>query len=170
MALIPWKSSENLFVDPWYPRRDLLPYWRRDRFWNDDSALELLSYDFERRAWELERSLHSEFVHVIPRYGINGFKVSMDVHDFLPSELTVKTNEKSIEIEGKHEEYRFGRRYVSRQFSRRYTLPPGYNANAINSELSSDGILTIKAPAPDSFQHFVNLKPSGYKAIKKVRF
>lgn len=167
MALTHWKSSEDFFAEPWRGNRELVPYWRRNWLWDDYGVFR----DVEQRAWELERKLHTEFVELIPRYGINGFKVLIDVSPFLPSELTVKTNENSVEVEGKHEEYRFGHRMVLQEFTRRYTLPPGYNANAITSELSANGILTIKAPAPDTSEHFINrFKPSGYKAIKKVRF
>lgn len=168
MALTHWKSSEDLYAD-----RDLLPYWRRNWFWDDDYNYGSLSrfWDAENRNWGIERKWESERVELIPTTGINGFKVSMDIRDYNPSDLTVKTDEHSVEVEGKHEEYRYGRRYVSRSFNRRYTLPPGYNGNAITSELSSDGILTIKAPAPNTFDHFIRSKKlPGYKLIKKVHF
>jgi HSP20 family molecular chaperone IbpA len=36
--------------------------------------------------------------------------------------------------------------YVSRQFSRRYTLPPDVDANNVKCDLSNSGILTMQAP------------------------
>lgn len=173
MALTHWKSSEDLLPDPWRESRELVPYWRRNWFWNDYLPYDVSRrefWDLEKQTYELERKLHTEFFELIPRYGIDGFKVKVDVSPFKPSELTVKTNHDTVEIEGKHEEYRFGRRYVSHQFNRRYKLPTGYNANTITSELSPSGILTITAPAPKTVEYYRNIKPSGFKAIKQVRF
>lgn len=51
-----------------------------------------------------------------------------------------------VVIDGKHDEKEDEHGFVSRQFSRRYILPKGYDASRIASKLSSDGILTISAP------------------------
>lgn len=75
----------------------------------------------------------------------DGFLVSLDVHQFVPKELTVKTVGNSIVVEAKHEERPDEHGYVSRQFSRRYDLPKGFHPDYVVPELSSDGILTIKA-------------------------
>ena len=149
-----WKKKpEDSWLEPWRPSRDLLPYWRRR--WLDDFGIaqsriarELWDWDLEGRygILDAERRWQDSWVEVYPTYDKNGFKLSMDVSDFLPSDIIVKTNENSITVEGKHEEWRWGRRFVSRQFTRRYFVPLGYDANAATSEVSSNGILTIKAP------------------------
>uniref|UniRef100_A0A2M4C172 Putative alpha crystallin n=1 Tax=Anopheles marajoara TaxID=58244 RepID=A0A2M4C172_9DIPT len=74
------------------------------------------------------------------------FQIEIDVHQFLPHEVTVRRTDKYVTIEGKHEEKRDEQGYVARQFSRRYLVPIGYDANLIVSSLSSDGILTVTAP------------------------
>ncbi|XP_035907789.1 protein lethal(2)essential for life-like isoform X1 [Anopheles stephensi] len=74
------------------------------------------------------------------------FQIELDVHQFLPHEVTVRRTDKYVTIEGKHEEKRDEQGYVARQFSRRYLVPIGYDANLIVSSLSSDGILTVTAP------------------------
>lgn len=76
----------------------------------------------------------------------DGFQVCMDVEEFAPNEISVKTVNNDIVVEAKHEERQDNHGYVSRQFTRRYTLPEGYNIKDVVSKLSSDGVLTIQAP------------------------
>ena len=76
----------------------------------------------------------------------DGFQVCLDVQQFTPSEINVKVVENFIVVEGKHEERADDLGLISRQFTRRYALPKGYNMNDVVSTLSSDGVLTIKAP------------------------
>jgi crystallin alpha B len=75
-----------------------------------------------------------------------GFTVSLDVHQFDPREITVKTIERSIVVEGRHEERPDDHGYVTRHFVRRYVLPEEYDADHVACAISSDGILTIAAP------------------------
>lgn len=78
----------------------------------------------------------------------DGFQVCMDVHQFGPDEISVKTVDGVIVVDAKHEDREDEHGYIARQFSRRYTLPIGYDTNEVVSQLSSDGVLTIKAPTP----------------------
>jgi len=78
--------------------------------------------------------------------GKDGFQVSLDVQQFAPNEISVKTVNNSIVVEAKHEERQDEHGYISRQFSRRYDLPQGFNVKDVVTQLSSDGVLTIKAP------------------------
>lgn len=74
------------------------------------------------------------------------FKVNLDVQQFKPEEINVKLVDDFLVVEGKHEEKQDQHGYISRQFTRRYKLPANVNAEAIQSHLSSDGILSITAP------------------------
>lgn len=74
------------------------------------------------------------------------FQVILDVQQFAPQELTVKTNNNSIIVEGKHEEKQDEHGFISRHFIRRYVLPQEHDINDVVSSLSSDGILTVTAP------------------------
>ncbi|KAJ8343056.1 hypothetical protein SKAU_G00329840 [Synaphobranchus kaupii] len=76
------------------------------------------------------------------------WKVSLDVNHFSPEELVVKTKDGIVEITGKHEERKDEHGYVSRCFTRKYTLPPGSDAEKVISSLSPEGILTVEAPLP----------------------
>uniref|UniRef100_A0A8D8GFJ8 Protein lethal(2)essential for life n=1 Tax=Culex pipiens TaxID=7175 RepID=A0A8D8GFJ8_CULPI len=82
------------------------------------------------------------------------FQVSVDVQHFKPEEISVKMNENYVTVEGKHEEKQDEQGYVFRHFVRKYQLPEGHDLEKVVSSLSSDGVLTIKAPrlalaAPD---------------------
>lgn len=158
MALSNWKKDFDDFFGE--SHRDLFPYWRRHRPWHDDFGFGLVPSEFsrefrdmERRSRDLARRMRDEVMEPIPTTGKDGFQVSVDVQQFTPNEISVKTNDNSVMIIGKHEERPDEHGYISRQFVRRYTLPPGYDPNTISTELSSDGILTIKAPLPKALEN-----------------
>ncbi|KAJ9581198.1 hypothetical protein L9F63_023624 [Diploptera punctata] len=75
-----------------------------------------------------------------------GFKVNLDVQQFKPDELNVKTVDNYVVVEGKHEEREDEHGFISRQFVRRYKLPSQVDPDTVVSQLSSDGVLTIMAP------------------------
>lgn len=75
-----------------------------------------------------------------------GFQVCVDVHQFAPKEISVKTVGNSVVIEGKHEERPDEHGYIQRHFVRRYTVPDSHDADHVQTMLSSDGVLTVKAP------------------------
>lgn len=74
------------------------------------------------------------------------YQISLDVQQFAPDEISVKTADGYIVVEGKHEEKKDEHGYISRQFTRRYALPEGTIPESVESKLSSDGVLTISAP------------------------
>lgn len=73
------------------------------------------------------------------------YKIYLHVKDFAPEEITVKTIDGYIVVEGKHEEKKDEDGLISRQFVRKYALPEGTRPESVESKLSSDGILTITA-------------------------
>lgn len=73
-------------------------------------------------------------------------QVILDVQQFSPDEITVKTVDNHVIIEAKHEERQDEHGYISRHFVRRYVLPPSHDLVNVTSTLSSDGVLTITAP------------------------
>ncbi|KAH8398119.1 hypothetical protein KR215_005771 [Drosophila sulfurigaster] len=85
---------------------------------------------------------------LLPIIGKDGFQVCMDVAQFKPSELSVKVVDKTVIVEGKHEEREDGHGMIQRHFVRKYTLPKEYDGNEVVSTVSSDGVLTLKAPPP----------------------
>uniref|UniRef100_A0A023F6Z5 Putative small heat shock protein n=1 Tax=Triatoma infestans TaxID=30076 RepID=A0A023F6Z5_TRIIF len=76
----------------------------------------------------------------------NEFKVNLDVQQFKPDELKVKVVDDCLVVDGKHEERSDQHGFISRQFTRRYKIPDDVDKTALVSNLSSDGVLTLKAP------------------------
>jgi len=75
------------------------------------------------------------------------FELSLDTSQYRPDELKVNVDEEFIAIEGKHEEKSGdGRKMVSRQFCRKFSLPAGIKAESVVSKLLSDGVLIISSP------------------------
>lgn len=58
----------------------------------------------------------------------------------------MKTVGDSVVIEGKHEERPDEHGYIQRHFVRRYNLPKTHDIDHVQTTLSSDGVLTVKAP------------------------
>lgn len=101
-----------------------------------------------------------------PHVGNLGFQVNLDVQHFLPNEITVKTVDNNIiEVEGKHDAKEDQHGEIYRHFIRRYTLPDGYDVKDVISTLSSDGVLTVKAPpkskAIESNERVVQIQQTG---------
>nr|UTS59881.1 heat shock protein 20 [Monochamus alternatus] len=84
------------------------------------------------------------------------FQVHIDVQHFKPEELLVKIteNNKSVTVEGKHEEKIDEHGSIFRHFVRKYILPENCDGSRLQSQLSSDGVLTLIAP------NFEESKPS----------
>lgn len=76
----------------------------------------------------------------------DSWKISLDVPHFSPEELVVKTKDGVLEISGKHEERKDEHGFVSRSFTRKYTLPPTAIVDKVTSSLSPEGVLTVEAP------------------------
>lgn len=85
-----------------------------------------------------------------PKHGIvektDDFVVTVDVQHFAPEDITVKVVDNFLEVEAKHDERPDDHGFIYRYFKRRYPLPDGYNAESIVPKLSSDGVLTVRAP------------------------
>lgn len=96
--------------------------------------------------------------------GKDGFKVTLDVQDFKPDEINVKTVDNAVIIEGKHEERKDNEGFISRHFTRRYELPKGIDFQKIESTLSTDGVLTLQAPKiaeAEENSRQIEIKPTG---------
>lgn len=127
------RSVPSLFWDdPFRHHRSLV----RD-FWNSDPFDWAIPTAYRLPYWEGEKFLST------PE---DGFQVSLNVNKFKPEEVSVKVADNNIIIEAKHEERNEDDSYVSRHFSRRYTLPKNCNIKDVVSTLSADGILTVRAP------------------------
>jgi len=74
------------------------------------------------------------------------FEVKLDVSNFKPEEITVKTADDEVVVTGKHEEQKCEHEKISREQTRRCKLPKDVDPNNVTAELDKKGILTVKAP------------------------
>merc|ERR1712142_1460688 len=74
-------------------------------------------------------------------------EISLNTMGYKPSELKVNVADGELTIEGKHEEKsEAGHTMVSKQFSRRYTLPAEAKLAEVESNLSQDGVMVVTIP------------------------
>ena len=70
----------------------------------------------------------------------------MDTSHYRPDEIHVHVERDGISVEGRHEERsEDGKRLLTRQFKRRYTIPEGTCPEHVTSNLAADGVLVVKA-------------------------
>jgi HSP20 family molecular chaperone IbpA len=73
------------------------------------------------------------------------FRAAIDIHDFTPEEIKVKTVGHTITIQAMHDEKEDQYGIISRNFSKKYVLPPTMNMEGISS-WTSNGVLYVKVP------------------------
>lgn len=138
MALSQHHTNNHHHLDPHQPR-------------DHHFGLTIHPEDLQRL---VQNPLHLRTLQLAPQVGNksplsvltkDGFQVSLDVQQFLPNEITVKTNENVVTVEGRHNEKEDEHGYITRHFVRKYNLPKDIDCADLVSQLSSDGILTIKA-------------------------
>jgi len=85
-------------------------------------------------------------------------EVTLDTHHYRPDELHVSVHDGCVEIDGRHvQKSEDGKKTLTRSFKRKYTLPEGARPENVCSNLSSDGVLVIKALKGDMV-HNVDIK------------
>ncbi|CAL8266674.1 unnamed protein product [Merluccius merluccius] len=98
----------------------------------------------------------------------DSWKVCLDVNHFSPEELVVKTKDGVVEISGNHQERKDEHGFVSRSFTRKYTLPATANVEKVASSLSPEGMLTVEAPlAVQAIQSAEVTIPVNSEVVKK---
>ncbi|KAK2182134.1 hypothetical protein NP493_365g00077 [Ridgeia piscesae] len=81
------------------------------------------------------------------------YEVRLKVNDFAPDELAVKVKGGELVVEGEQSELPTTHGVSSRQFTRRFALPPGVEEDTLESQLTEDGFLVVsgkmKSSTPD---------------------
>ncbi|KAL1469226.1 hypothetical protein MTO96_004937 [Rhipicephalus appendiculatus] len=81
------------------------------------------------------------------------FAIRVDTRHFTPEEISVKTQDNSVIIHGKHEEKSDDRGcYVKREFTRRYVLPEDVDPETVKCHLQPNGTLALEAPRKNAPQ------------------
>merc|ERR1712038_810046 len=92
------------------------------------------------------------------------YKILINVENFLPEELMIKTVDNNVIVEAKHEEKTSdGRSFSTQSFNQSFALPRGVNPEAVSSSLSKAGVLTISAPLPKA------LKSNGSESLIPIK-
>lgn len=139
MSLLPYLFDDFVDVPPPPPAR----YHHSWDMWPRDWFHSPFNHRFgSLRPWLNDGDTIEKQTHI----GNDGFQVCLDVQHFQPNEIKVKTYDNTIVIDAKHEERQDEHGYVTREFQRRYRLPENINVKDVVSSISSDGILTVKAP------------------------
>merc|ERR1712152_2474 len=80
-------------------------------------------------------------------------EISLDTTGYKPDELKVSAGQGLICVEGKHEEKsEAGQVMVSRQFSKKYSMPASAKAEEVVSNLSQDGVLVVSVPKREAIK------------------
>uniref|UniRef100_A0A336K7E4 CSON002511 protein n=1 Tax=Culicoides sonorensis TaxID=179676 RepID=A0A336K7E4_CULSO len=96
------------------------------------------------------------------RISNEGLKVSLDVQQFKPNEITVRTMDNVVVVEGKHEEREDHQGTIYRNFVRKYNLPADIDVADLKITMSSDGLLTLEAHKKNShFEHVIPILETG---------
>lgn len=82
------------------------------------------------------------------KYDSKGFTALVDCHMFEPAEVSVRTIDRQIIVECKHDSKEDEHGQVERHFVRRFSLPQEYDMTTVKSTLSKDGILHLEVPKP----------------------
>jgi HSP20 family molecular chaperone IbpA len=80
------------------------------------------------------------------------FMVHLEVPQFYEGEISVKTLDDFLVVEGTHESRKDGQGFVSRQFKCQYLLPLNANRNELRAEMNEVGLLTVTIPRTQGSQ------------------
>merc|ERR1712228_1032873 len=140
------KADESSILSPWMmPRNWMMPSLFDENFNSllDKKDSNLISMKNDDRKME----------------------ISLNTTGYKPSELKVNVADGELTIEGKHEEKsEAGHTMVSKQFSRRYSLPAEAKLTEVVSNLSQDGVMVITVPKEKKIQE---IKENETKQVEK---
>lgn len=80
------------------------------------------------------------------------YEIVLNVKDFAPEEIKIKTADGQLIIEAKHDEKKDAYGMISRHFVRKYRLPEGCLLAEVQSRLSPEGVLVVTAPREPSLR------------------
>ncbi|XP_064459338.1 alpha-crystallin A chain-like [Ornithodoros turicata] len=96
------------------------------------------------------------------------FSVNMNVRNFSPEEISVKTVDNCVEIHAKHEEKSDDRGYFHREFTRRIVLPEDVDPESITCTMSAKGSLQLLAPRKKAIERKERTVPISVQHVKRA--
>lgn len=115
-----------------------LPAIYKPPMFGDDTLLRSIDW-LEGLPWNQESTVQKH---------TDKYEICIQVKDYAPEEISVKTADGFIVVEGKHEERQDDYGYIARQFIRRVQVPEGCRIEEVVSKLTGDGLLIITVPRP----------------------
>ncbi|KAL4609679.1 heat shock protein beta-8-like [Arapaima gigas] len=88
------------------------------------------------------------------------WKVCVNVHNFKPEELSIKTKDGFVEVSGKHEEKQDEGSSVTKTFNKKIQIPRDVDPLSVFASLSPEGVLIIEAPQTPPYYLFNNDTPN----------
>uniref|UniRef100_A0A5S6QCK3 SHSP domain-containing protein n=1 Tax=Trichuris muris TaxID=70415 RepID=A0A5S6QCK3_TRIMR len=118
--------------------------WAPSRLFGQDFGMPLtdamgMMVPFSSRAWNMQNA-PTEVINEKNRYAVN-----IDCSHFRPEEIEVKMANDRLVIHAKHNERMDPHGYISREFTRQYTIPKDIQEDTWNSHFDNNGILTVEA-------------------------
>lgn len=86
------------------------------------------------------------------------FQISFNLRDYEPKDISLRVEGDNLHVEAKHETVKDGSKTV-KEFSRCVQVPKEVETDKLTSDLSTDGILTIKAPVPPGYHSVTGAPP-----------
>ena len=128
----------HLEVQSWIPRQYNLAE-RRGEGWSNGTE-----------KWQLENPI------VTDRDGSRKLKLTFDVRQFKPEEISVKTLDQHLVIHAQHKEDTDTSK-VYREYNRQFLLPASVNPETLKSVLSPEGVMSIEAPVNQALEEPRNI-------------
>lgn len=99
------------------------------------------------------------------------FQVLLDVSQFMPDEIDVKTVNNEVLVHAKHEERADDHGFITREFTRRYVLPVGADPEKVTCFVDSNGTLAIRVPKEEERQEPVKERiiPIAMTSVEKTK-
>lgn len=86
-----------------------------------------------------------------PEHKSRVFRMSFDVNNYDPKDIQVRVEDRCLVVEARHNDAKEGAKYT-KEFCRKIQLPAEVEATKLTSTLSTDGILSVQAPVPPTYQ------------------
>jgi len=96
----------------------------------------------------------------------DNYNIIVNVENFKPEELVIKTIDNRVVVEAKHEEKTSnGNTYSTQSLNQSFSLPKGVDPESVSSSLSKQGVLTISAPLPKQLKSSQSGQPIPIKHL-----
>ena len=123
------------------------------------SLLDSLNDDFVAYPMDymIPRSIQQQQLNLtdlaVPTIKDNKFNLNLDLHHFDPSEISIKFDKNSLQVNGKREKKSDdGKHYEYREYVHHFHVPDNVEAEQLKCQLDQKGYLRIEAPVKNALE------------------